>query len=659
MTKLYIFLIVLALSFTPLTNAYSKELPLEHFIKEGDYLDMQLSPDGKHIAARVNANGEVNLLFLDTATMKVVGGVRPQNNDDIHSVQWVSSERVVYQYAEKTHRLDTPTATGELFATDIDGSKHEMIFGYRAGEKQTGSRIEKKQATAASADIISMFEDDDKYILITEYPWTLKGNTYYDLRDSLPVISRINILSGRKRQIEKVPFPGAKVFATAKGDVLYAKWIGRDSYTKAAYRASNDAEWIILEGEDANYIPAGLSKDGSKVYLRAHVGEKAFSNLFELDVKTGNRRPLFDDLNADIEYVNYDPASDMPAVGISYPGKTQYHYLEESNRTAKYHKALMGAFGGQDLSIVSQSDNGKLLLVRVSSSVNPGEYYIFDTVTNGANFLWANRSWMDPADMNPKQPIAFNSSDGKEIYGFLTLPKTASDENKAPLVVYIHGGPHSRDHNGFDSSVQLLANRGYAVLQVNFRGSEGHGLVYEHAGYKEWGGKMIQDILDGTQYAVSNYPIDSNKMCTYGASYGGYAALMSVARATDMFKCAIGYVGVYDLNLMYTDGNVSQKLFFGRAYLEKTIGTDKAQLDDFSPVNYASAIKANVMLIHGEKDTQVPVIHSERMLEKFKQAGKEVPYLNFTNSGHGVGDEEGRQQLYTAILEFLDENIAK
>jgi dipeptidyl aminopeptidase/acylaminoacyl peptidase len=196
------------------------------------------------------------------------------------------------------------------------------------------------------------------------------------------------------------------------------------------------------------------------------------------------------------------------------------------------------------------------------------------------------------------------------------------------------------------------------VLQVNFRGSGGYGDAYLRAGYREWGGKMIQDILDATEYTVANFPIDRDRMCTYGASYGGYAAVMATVRAPDMYKCAIGYVGLYDLSFAYTDSDITRSLG-GQAYLERVIGTDPEELAANSPVNFTDKIKANIMLIHGERDARVSVENSEVLKERLEANGKEVPYLNFSRAGHGVFDESGRYELYTAMVEFFNENIGK
>lgn len=654
MTKIFSILLLSIVSFA----VFSLQIPIENFVKHGDYLDMDLSPDGKHISARMRVEGRVYLVFLDTETMKIVGGVKPRSGDEIHSAAWINDERIVYQFREAVYSSDRPVATGELFATNIDGSKSTTLYGYRAGESSTGTRLKKREDSNATPEIISNLVNDEKQILIVEYPWTLKGRFWQDTRQTKPEISRLNVYSGKKRKLEVLPHPGAEPLATEDGKINFIRWTNEKFQYEAAYRENEDAQWTSINNEQAkNHVPIGLSKNGDKVYFKGNVGEKAFSTLFELDLKTGFYTQIFSDLEADIQNYNWDPQLDKPVVGFTYPDKVSYSYAEGESETAKLHKKLASAFSGQHVSITSQSKSSGLVLVHVSSDINPGEYYLFDTKTNDARFLWANRSWLDPNEMAAMQTLKFTSEDNLEINGYITLPKGLAADEKAPMVVMIHGGPHFvRDYWEFNSEVQLFASRGYAVLQINYRGSGGYGNKFERAGFREWGGKMIQDIIAGTQYSVDNFPIDENRMCLYGASYGGYAALMATVRAPDTYKCTIGYVGIYDLNYAYTESD-TMKLMGGEAYLNKVIGTDKVQLNEFSPVNHADKIKANVMLIHGEKDSRVPVINAETMLKRLEDVGKEVPYLNFSKSGHGVWDEEGRYTLYKGVLEFLDKNI--
>ena len=642
-------------------SASSTTLPLEYFTKHGDYLDLKLSPDGKHIAARVRTDNRIVLAILETKTMKAVSGIRPPNNDIVHTVNWVNNERLIFEYAEKFSQLDSPVPTGELFAMNVDGSKRELIYGFRASDAQLGSRISNKDNTYATQEVLSYLEGDDDHILIIEYPWQLIAMTYYDNRNKKPIISKLNIYNGRKKKLETLPHAHSYALANKFGDVNFMGWRDENDKFYAAYRENMDSPWQSFKNTfdfDDTYVPLGVSEDAKHVYLSGRTGEDRIATLFKLSLETGEYEKVYEDHSTDVEFSIFDKNS-MPAVGITYPGKSEYVYAKGDSRTAQIHKMLVDAFGNQTVRIPSRTQDGKTLLVHVSSDVNPGEYYLFDRDTLSAEFIWANSSWIDPRTLSSMKPISFETDDGLTINGYLTLPKFAEKQEKPPLVVMIHGGPHqpgTRDFWRYNSETQLLASRGYAVLQVNFRGSDGYGSKFIRKGYREWGGKMIDDINAATRWTIDEGYVDGDKVCAYGASYGGYAALMTVVREPDMYKCTVGYVGIYDLTYMFTESDIPS-IWGGKSYLKRVLGDDEAQLRDYSPINHVNKIKANVMLIHGSKDKRVPEINSEALADRLTAAGKAPVYLQYRQAGHGVYDEENRAELYQGLLDFLGENI--
>ncbi|BBO29662.1 peptidase S9 [Alteromonas sp. I4] len=640
----------------------SQELPLEYFIKHGDYLNLKLSPDGKHIAARVRHDGRVFLAILDSDTMEMVGGVKPFNNDIIHHVSWVNNERLVYEYAEKQSYIDSPVPTGELFAVNLDGSKNEMLYGYRASDKSTRSRISSKENAKASQKVLSLLENDDEHILIIEYPWTMRGNVYYDDRVKQPIISKLNIHTGRKRKIDTLPHGSSRALATKNGQVKFMTWTDEKGDLHSAFRDNNDAPWTPLGEafEQAQGLtPLGLSEDSKSLYLSGRYSEEGIHTLYSLDLQSGEYTRIFGDHKTDIESVILD-GNGMPAVGITYPDKSAYEYAAANSRIKTIHKKLTQAFEGQTVNIASTTQDRKTLLVHVSSDINPGEYYLFDNDSLNARFVWANSSWIDPRTLQPMHPIAVPTEDGETLHGYLTLPPAGQSQSaKPPLVVLIHGGPHqpgTRDFWRYDAETQLLANRGFAVLRVNFRGSDGYGTRFERLGYREWGGAMIKDINDAVRWTASQGLVDSHRICAYGASYGGYAALMSVVRAPDLYRCTIGYVGVYDLQYMYSESDIPNS-WGGRSYLKRVLGTDAQQLKEYSPIHHVNDIKAKVMLIHGSKDKRVPEINSKVLAEKLEQANNPAEYLQYAQAGHGVFNEENRQELYQGLLDFLNEHL--
>jgi dipeptidyl aminopeptidase/acylaminoacyl peptidase len=227
------------------------------------------------------------------------------------------------------------------------------------------------------------------------------------------------------------------------------------------------------------------------------------------------------------------------------------------------------------------------------------------------------------------------------------------------MVVVVHGGPHgSFDRYDFDGEVQLFASRGYAVLQVNFRGSGGRGREFTFAGYRRWGREMQDDITDAVQWAVENGTADANRLCIFGASYGAYAALTGAYREPDMFKCAIGMSGVYDLPLLFEKGDI-QTRESGLRYLREAVGTDMKDMRSRSPVYNANKIKAAVMLIHGKEDRRAPFEHAKRMRAALKKAGNKSVWISEAGEEHGILNENNRAQVYSEMLEFLQKNLGK
>ncbi len=231
--------------------------------------------------------------------------------------------------------------------------------------------------------------------------------------------------------------------------------------------------------------------------------------------------------------------------------------------------------------------------------------------------------------------------------------------SKVPLVLMPHGGPFDiADTWRYDNDAQFLASRGYAVLQVNFRGSGGRGDNFVKAGYREWSGKIQDDLVDGVRWAVAQGEVDGRRMCVYGASFGGYSALMLAAREPALFKCAVGYIGVYDLTLLARPEN-NRLDTFRAAYIGKTVGADKAALEKASPVTLAANITAPVLLVHGGKDKRAPVEHAEAMRAALVKAGRPPEWFLAPNEGHGFYDTKNVTEFYQRLETFLAKHLGQ
>ncbi|HNV85054.1 MAG TPA: prolyl oligopeptidase family serine peptidase, partial [Arenimonas sp.] len=276
-----------------------------------------------------------------------------------------------------------------------------------------------------------------------------------------------------------------------------------------------------------------------------------------------------------------------------------------------------------------------------------------DLKTKDATYLASGSPDLDPDLMSNTKPVKFTARDNMPLNGLLTLPK-GSDGKNLPLVINVHGGPFGEaDEWGLDREVQLLANRGYAVLQVNFRGSGNHGRNFEVSGYGQWGGAMQDDLTDATKWAIAQGLANPKRICIYGASYGAYAALMGAVKEPNLYACAVGNVGVYDLAKTYTDGAADSN--YGKARMDRWFGSSATAAN--SPNKMADKIQIPVLLAAGDEDDVAPVAHSRMMNDALKRLNKPVELVIYEKEGHGNYLMKNRLDFANRLLAFLDRNI--
>ena len=254
--------------------------------------------------------------------------------------------------------------------------------------------------------------------------------------------------------------------------------------------------------------------------------------------------------------------------------------------------------------------------------------------------------------MAEKKIISYAARDGLEIEGYLTVPLRHED-GAIPAIIFPHGGPISYDGGGFDYWTQYFASRGYAVLQMNFRGSSGYGFEFMASGLQAWGLEMQNDVEDGTRWLIEQGIADPERICVVGASYGGYAALMEAARNPDLYQCAVSFAGVTDVAYLVT----SHRNYTNYEIVKEQIGSKRSELRQRSPLHNAEAINIPVLLAHGTKDRSVRLRHSERMEKELRKAGKDVTYLEFEDGDHYLSAQEHRVAFFSAMDAFLHEHL--
>jgi dienelactone hydrolase len=433
-----------------------------------------------------------------------------------------------------------------------------------------------------------------------------------------------------------------------------------DNAEDVLYRRDDaSGEWRLVTGAHLGkfFRPFAFTPDDTAFY--ASYSEKGGPiAIVRENLANGERTVVASDPVGSIDLFEYTADPEQPFAAGTDVGVPKVRYLNDNLPEAVLHKTLAGLFPDEYVHFINFTDDGQTLLFGVSSDKDPGSFYLFDKATGEAKLLMTNMPQIEPADMAARKPIEFTARDGVRITGYLTLPKDAAGK-KLPLVVLPHGGPFGvRDEWYFDTDAQFLASRGYAVLQVNYRGSQGRGIGFLHAGYRQWGGKLIDDIVDGVKWAASQPHVDGARACAYGWSYGAYASLMLAAREPSMFKCVIGAGGVYSLAHIYDDERVKGEKP-ATNYFRKTMGDDSAQLDAQSPTTLAGKITIPVLLVHGSKDKIAPVIHAEMMRDALTRAGHPPEWMEVANEGHGFYDSEHRKELYLKLEAFLGKYIGK
>ena len=618
------------------------------FVRKDRFDTIKLSPSGQYFAATVPMEDRTALVILDRNDgNKVVTGFQTGRYTHVDEFAWVNPKQVVFSMVEKHGALDQPQWLGELYTATVDGHS-EILIGQRVGGMQTGSRVPRKTAERVAAYLIDDLPQDDDNILVGVMPITADPYTRVEMMD---------VRSGRRRPVTRVPVRNARIATDNNGVVRFAGGYGANYVEQLYYREGEEKPWTLVNDEAATgriELPLGFSGDNATAYLQVEHADGPDS-IVAMDVASGKRTQVLRDDDTDPDQILYRPGTSVPVGAILQDGKPRMEFFDPASDDARLYLSLQAAFGGDFARITSSTADGDLNLVGTYSDRNPGDFYLFDAKAKKAEHVLSRRDWIDPAQMAGVRPVSFKARDGLSIHGYLTLPP-GGDGKRLPMVVMPHGGPFGvYDQWGFVDDAQILAGAGYAVLQVNFRGSGNYGRAFRTAGAQQWGGTMQDDLTDATRWAVAQGHADAGRICIYGASYGGYAALMGAAKEPGLYRCAAGYVGVYDLPTMHTQGDIQQR-GSGETYLRRWIG-DRESLGAVSPNRMADRIKVPVFLAAGGEDQRAPIQHSELMERALKKAGVPVETLYYPNEGHGFYVEAHRKEFYEKLLAFLARNL--
>lgn len=605
----------------------AKQYPLRDFFKNPEQGYFRLSPDGKTLGFMQPFESRMNIFVqpIDKAGSKEgVKRITAETARDISNYFFKGPQHVLYTKDfggdENFHVVMADIATGKV----QDLTPHE----------------------GTQASILDALPDDDDHILVSH---NKRDKRLFD-------VYRINIKTGAETLVAQNPGNITAWNTDHAGKVRAAG--ATDGVNKTLLYRETEAEpfkpLLTTNFREAVDI-VGWTPDSKLMYVASNRGRDKAA-LFEFDPKTAKEGKLiYENSNVDVDSLGWSRARKViTQTMVNFEKAEPVFFDKESERV---YKALKAKLPGYQIGVQSMTKDENLLIVAASNDRTPGTRYVYDVKADKLTKLAEINPAIAEADMAEVKPISYTARDGLTIRGYLTLPKGVPAKN-LPVIVNPHGGPWYRDSWGYNGEIQFLANRGYAVLQMNFRGSVGYGRKFWEASFKQWGLAMQDDITDGVNWLIKEGIADPKRIAIYGASYGGYATLMGVTKTPDLYAAAVDYVGVSNMFTFMKSIPPYWKPFL--EMMTEMVGDaekDKAQLTATSPALNADRIKTPLFVAQGAKDPRVVKAESDQMVEALKKRGVAVEYMVKDNEGHGFRLQENQFEFYDAMEKFLGKHL--
>ena len=594
-------------------------IPMKDFFRNPQKIGFSLSPDGTHFAFLQSWEDRLNIFTQKIGEEKEIR-ITESTERDIAGYLWANDQRIVYA------QDDAGDENFKLYAVDIDGSDRKILTPFEE----------------VRVLLVDDLEDDPDEMLMTM--------NYRDKR--LFDVYRININNGEMEMIAKNPGNIVGWLTDHDGKLRVATT--SDGVNKSIlYREkeSDPFEVMITTSFKETLAPLFFTFDNQFLYISSNL-DRDKQAIFKYDIVHHQfLEEIYSHPEVDVSSL-LKSEKQKKITGVAYfTDKRKYHFFDQERKTLQ--EELEQRFPGYEVVIADRSkDETKLIIVTYSDKVLEA-YYFYDLITGEFKKIVEISPWLDEEFMADMQPIQYTSRDGLMIHGYLTLPRELPSRD-LPVVINPHGGPWARDYWGYNPEVQFLANRGYAVLQMNFRGSTGYGRKFWELGFKEWGRKMQDDITDGVNWLTEKGIADPDRIGIYGGSYGGYAALAGLTFTPDLYACGVDYVGVSNI-LSWFEAIPPYWEPLRDMFYEMVGDPEKEQelLKAASPLFHVDNIKVPLFIAQGANDPRVPKAESDQMVEALKVRGIEVPYMVKENEGHGFANEENRFDFYRAMEKFL------
>lgn len=632
--------------------AVADELPDVHLYSQLPLVqNLQLSPDGSKAAYLRNHNGETLLISTDIATGKVYSLTKTDNTHfQFRWIRWANNKTLLFGAMFPNRLGGTKVYESRLFSIDYNDPDGTRIL-VKPNKKNTRSKTLSgggEYHAQFQDNVIDLLPEEPDYVLVSV---AADGPLEYS-------VYKVNIYSQNMIRVQRTRANVRGWLSDVQGRVRAGYYYDeKDATSGYLIQRLEDEKWIkawfYKPLEEEGYQVMGFDKDPNLLYLRAYHNDKLA--VFIVDLRDEDLQPklVFADPNYDIDGSLIYSAKTQSPVGVFHSTSEFGQLFWDEGRKALL-QGLNAALPDKVNYLVSFSDDERKYILYSAADDQPGTYYFGDRDKGSLVEVFPTYHGLPEASLMPMQAIEYKARDGLKIEAFLTRPN--KDEKKAtPLIVFPHGGPIARDRGLFDYWTQFFVSRGYAVFQPNYRGSSGYGFDFMQHAVGGYGLAMQDDITDGVRYLIEQGIADPKKICIVGGSYGGYAAMLGLAKTPELYRCAISFAGVSDL----LEQKYSYRTFLGRMTAYRQYGHDNKQLQDTSPLNMTDAINAPLLLVHGDRDRVVDVKQSRNMASAMKAAGKKVQYLELEDGNHYLSLQKNRDALFEAMDTFLQQYLSE
>jgi len=600
-----------------------RTIPFRDFFKNPEKAYFQVSPDGKRLSFTQPYAHRMNL-FIRAVGSKEARRITAITDRDLSEYFWKGNDRLVYL---KDRNGDE---NYHLFAVDCEGKETRDLTPF----------------DSVQVRMIDQLVDHETDVIIG---MNRRNREIFDAY-------RLNTATGQMTLAAENPGRIADWVTDHEGRIRIA--IATDGVNHSLLYRENEGDTfrtVLTTNFKEDFSPLFFTFDNKALYAASNLGRDKTA-IVKTDPATGKElEVIYENPEVDVDQMSYSRKQKVPTEITYITWKMQRKFLDQE--TEALYRDLEKKLPGYEVYVTFNDKNEDVFTVRTVSDRTLGSYYLYEKKDGRLTKLADRNPWLKESELAAMKPIAYPSRDGLTIHGYLTLPLGKSPQN-LPVVINPHGGPWARDAWGFNPEVQFLANRGYAVLQMNFRGSTGYGKRFWEASFKQWGRAMQDDISDGVRWLVAQGIADPKRVAIYGGSYGGYATLSGLTFTPELYACGVDYVGVSNLFTFMKSIPPYWKPFLEMQY--EMVGNphqDSLLLASESPALHADRIQVPLLVAQGAKDPRVNINESNQIVEALRKRNIEVTYLVKEDEGHGFANEENRFEFYGAMEKFLAKHL--